>query len=130
MSAVQSIAGGYFIVARGTCPPIRSATREYLPRWLWTPTSCIYDLYPAEWGFEWATFDANDAAESLGRIDLDPAALPKIQRWIDKRHETGQIGFPGVFEKLDTALEFVSEFVRTVDEIQLLGIGLSPERVH
>ncbi len=83
---MEIIAGGYFVVGRGSRPSYRDSSR--LPELLWTPTSCICDLYPEEWAFSWNWERSAEAAafaelEKYG-IDLNlPVAMDRIKRGRD-----------------------------------------------
>jgi hypothetical protein len=121
------IAGGYFVVGRGEAPPREG--RALLPPWLWTPTSCLCDLYPDFWAFSWAQYEHADAEVALARLGLGASDLASVQAWVEQRSHDGRLSFANVFDDLDSARDFVARFARRHDAIKILGVGLTQQDV-
>lgn len=115
-------AGGYVFVRAFSRPD--TAETELLPAELWTPTSCLCDLYPEHWAFSWCKPRREAVRSAVAGLGLEPSDLEALQAWADTQLEAGGMGFPGMLLHLDAAREFEARFLRAGPEIKLLGIGL------
>lgn len=108
----------------GAAPRPSYAEAKVLPESLWTPTSCICELYPDYWALSWCnpSQDAIDAA--IRELAINPAEFTTLQEWVEQRLEHGGVGFPGIPLRLEVAQQFAANFLRAGPEIKLLGIGL------
>jgi hypothetical protein len=119
---MRATAGGYLFV--GAAPRPQYSEARVLPASLWTPTSCICELYPEHWAFSWCKPRQGDVDAAIRQLGLDPADLQRLQAWVDQQFGQGRVGFPGIFLDLEVARQFAASFVRAGPEIKLLGIGL------
>lgn len=100
------------------------AEASVLPPSLWTPTSCICDLYPERWAFSWCKPPQSDIDAAIRRLGLGPADVQPLQEWVELQFGQGCLGFPGIFLGLEVARQFAASFLRAGPEIKLLGMGL------
>jgi hypothetical protein len=119
---MRVISGGYLFVGAAPRPPY--AGSRVLPASLWTPTSCICELYPEYWAFSWCKPPQDQIDSALRQLGLNHADLGRLQEWVGQQFERGGVGFPGIFLRHEIALGFAAEFLRAGPEIKLLGIGL------
>jgi hypothetical protein len=119
---IRATAGGYLFVGSASRPPYAEA--KVLPPSLWTPTSCICELYPEYWALSWCnpSQDAIDAA--ILELGIRPADFASLQEWVEQQLENGGVGFPGIPLRLEVAQQFAARFLHAGPEIKLLGIGL------
>lgn len=127
MAQRSGISGGYFVV-RGVPRP-QYAHSLVLPEVIWTPTSCICNLYPADWGFSWCKVAHEQIVQGLAELGLLREDLMPLQQWVDSRFNEARIGFPGNFLDLAAAREFVALFTRKSELLKIIGIGLPEEYV-
>lgn len=106
------------------------AEAKVLPASLWTPTSCICELYPEYWAFSWCKPPQDQIDAALQQLGLSPSDFQPLQEWVEQQFEQGAVGFPGVLLRLDVAHEFAASFLRAGPEIKLLGIGLGEAYVQ
>lgn len=115
-------AGGYLFVGAAARPAY--AESKVLPPSLWTPTSCICELYPEYWAFSWCKPPQDDIDAAIQRLGLAPADLQPLREWVEQQFEQGGVGFPGIFLRLEVARQFAASFLRAGPDIKLLGIAL------
>lgn len=119
---MHAVCGGYSFVGAATRPAYAKA--GVLPGSVWTPTSCICELYPEYWAFSWCNSPQAEVDAAILQLGLGASELQPLQDWVEEQFERGGVGFPGVFLRYETALQFAARFLRTGTGIKLLGIGL------
>ncbi len=119
---MRVISGGYWFVRSAERPSYAAA--DVLPPLLWTPTSCICELYPDYWAFSWCKPPQDEIDAVIRELGLSRADLQILQAWVETQFDHGGVGFPGIFLRLDIAKQFETRFIRTDSDIKLLGIGL------
>lgn len=118
----STVAGGYLFV-RAASRPARPES-GVLPRSIWTPTSCICELYPDYWALPWCNPSREAIDTAIRELGIRPAEFAPLQEWVEQQLELGGVGFPGVPLRLEVAQQFAARFLRAGPEIKLLGIGL------
>lgn len=53
------------------------ADSRLLPERIWTPTSCICELYPEYWAFSWCTHAQDETRAALAQLGGQTAASSK-----------------------------------------------------
>jgi hypothetical protein len=119
---MRVFSGGYFFVGAAARPAY--AGSKVLPELLWTPTSCICELYPEYWAFSWCNPPQEEIDSAISHLGLNPSDFQPLQEWVEQQFEVGGVGFPGVLLRHEVALEFAAKFLRAGPEIKLIGIGL------
>ena len=77
---MRVISGGYMFVRGAPRPPY--AESSVLPESIWTPTSCICELYPEYWAFSWCRPPQEEIDAALAHIGLASTDLCLLQDWV------------------------------------------------
>ncbi|MDR6227365.1 hypothetical protein [Desmospora profundinema] len=99
--------GGYFIIEK---KDIISAS------------NCVCDTYPDEWAYSWAGYDRELLSDIEEKTQKSRRELVLLRKWVEKKFDSEQIGWPNVFYSLKLAIDFQSEFLKNIDT-RIIGIG-------
>jgi hypothetical protein len=109
------VAGGYFLARYSKR---RYSSERLLPEQLLSISDCHGDIFPVYRGWR-ADIDQQYALE----FGIPPDKLAAFSQWSAENRKKN-IGLPDVFYKLDTAQEFIAEFIPVTTGLFLIGIGL------
>jgi hypothetical protein len=111
--------GGYFLVQG-----IQRANwmnKKLLPAKFWTVSSCICEIYPDVWVFNWSSRPSGDYPQIL---NLDDKGFESLQTWADELMSQDEMGWPNVFINIATARQFYARYLSHLPDIKLLSIAL------
>ena len=90
-----------------------------------TCSTCINDSLFDSWSLSWAQ-PIEDQIEYI-RTDLtiDSNKQTEIQKWVDNKFEEGKMGWLGVFQDLETVLDYSNTYLAHVDNKEIMKIVFS-----
>lgn len=119
------ILGGYFVVKaaqRALC-----MNKELLPEKIITVSECICDILPSTWALSWVNKRKEDIERANSAMGLTDGEFEELEEWATVKFDNGNIGWQNGFSDLATAREFCKKFLKTTDDVYILGIGLRKE---
>lgn len=121
----EYILGGYFVIqaaARSSCMNI-----NLLPDKILSVSECVCNVIPNTWALSWTSKTIEDIEQADYNRQLLDVELIQLEEWTTQQFNKGNIGWQYGFSNLVTAQEFCKKFLKTKDDIYILGIGLSQE---
>lgn len=118
---IQYVLGGYFLV-KGIAdfcskkPPKNEK--------VYTVSNCVCDIFPDAWALSWVTHKEEDTARAKEVFDLTNADIDRLSDLADSLFDNDLLGWQYVLSNLETAQELYRQYLRNVDNIKLLAIGL------
>jgi hypothetical protein len=118
------VSGGYFITkfTDGTRYN-RWMGKELLPAKILSVSPCVAGDLPV---LSWARANSQEC----DLYGISPDNIPILNEWGNALERAGEIGYPSVFYKLETARQYIERFVTDFEDIALVGIGLHRSRVE
>jgi hypothetical protein len=117
--------GGYFLVQG-----VQAAdwmNKALLPARFWTVSDCICTIYPSAWVYSWTTKNPDTDKDYQQILRLGDEAFQSLQAWADEMLNKGELGWPNVFFKKETARQFNDQYLKHIPDIMLLSIAISEE---
>ena len=116
------VSGGFY-VARIVNRP-REMSDVMLPDRLLTLSSCLTDFFPDAWAIEWASYSEAQRIAAAAKVGLRANDLPALIRFATDALESGQLGWPCVWQSSAAALESVARFDCSPVELAILELGI------
>jgi len=115
--------GGYYIVKptqRAEC-----MNNLILPETILSVSNCICDIFP-DISSVWST---SEKEKDIYRqnLNIPNNTFQNLVDWINNKSNSGDFGFPHVFNNLESARDFNLNFLYNVQGLNLVGIGLPEE---
>jgi len=113
--------GGYYLV-EGT--PIKKwMNHDLLPKQIFTPSSCICDLHPAELCLSWVNSDKTSKSVYRDKLKLTKSQFEHLQHEVDFGFESEKFGWPQVFIEVEEAQLFRKRWLSHLNNIKLIAIA-------
>lgn len=122
---MKYIFGGYFLV-QGVDTPPRMAETISVPV-LWALTDCICNILPTYALLPGCESTDETISEIINYTGLSANDLESMKTTIEGMLKTKQIGWPNVFQTLESAQLFYSKHLSKSDNFKILGIAF-PEK--
>ena len=115
--------GGYYIVK----PTQRAEymNSQIMPETILSVSNCICDVYP-DISSVWSTSE-KEKDKYRQNLDIPNTTFNNLIEWINDKNNSGDFGFPHVFNNLESARDFYLNFLYNVQGLHLVGIGLPEE---
>lgn len=115
--------GGYYIVKPAQRAEYMNS--RIIPETILSVSSCLCDVYP-DISSVWSTSE-NEKDKYRQNLNIPKNTFQNLIEWINNKSDSGDFGFPNVFNNLESAREFYLNFLCNVQGLNLVGIGLPEE---
>lgn len=112
--------GGYYLVKPTYLS--RCINDRKVPSKVYTVSDCICDIFPSTWALPWVTsrdWELERAKSVFGILDFD-----SIHTHLNQLFDQELFGWPNVICDLKTAHTIYNGYLRNIEDIKLLAIGL------
>ncbi|HNY26122.1 MAG TPA: hypothetical protein PLA90_00965 [Candidatus Sumerlaeota bacterium] len=115
------LSGGYFL----TRPVDRQSwqSAQILPDRILSFSQCLFPRLPAPWMFDWMLKDEQEAFRQAADSGISPKGTLAARKWTT-RHYDADMAHSGLFYRLETARDFVREFLSHNPDWTICGLGL------
>jgi hypothetical protein len=110
--------------------PSSMLSQGLLPSEILTLTSCLTDLFPDSWAVEWVRCSYDDRAATAARFGMPSSGVQALVRSVTELHDTGDIGWPNVWSKLEAARRLIGEALPNPSDVLLVGAGIPVDFVE
>lgn len=110
--------------------PPSGLSQQLLPSQILTLTSCLTELFPDSWAIEWVRCSDDDRAARAARFGVPASDVQALVRTVTELHDTEDIGWPNVWNKLEAARRLIGEALSNPSDIVLVGAGIPADFVE
>jgi hypothetical protein len=104
--------------------PPSGLSQGLLPAQILTLTSCLTNLFPDSWALEWVQCSDDDRVAKAARFGVPVSGVQALVRTVTQLHDTGDIGWPNVWNNLEAARGLIGEALSNPSDIVLVGAGI------
>lgn len=88
-----------------------------------TCSSCINDTLLDTFSRPW-TIHKNEKEDAIKDFDIDYKTIESIHTWTNQMDTENKIGYPDLFNSIDSAREYRDRFFQHLNDVKILGVYL------
>ncbi len=120
---MKYISGGYYLISPIKRPDYLD--KDLIPDSILSVSDCLCDFHPdinVLWGGS-----NNNKEKYMEQLKITQSIYEEMENWVGGMAEKEIFEYPQMFTSLDLAREFCSEFLNHIDDVNIIGIGLSQD---
>ena len=120
------VSGGYFVTQLFDRPERMSV--DLLPGQILSVSRCLAAILPDSWNLSWVRTSEEERYCAAAKFGLSPETTAELVEWVTERFDRNEVGFPGIFNSIETARALLERFPLPKNCL-LLGLGLHKQFV-
>src|SRR4051812_37509370 len=108
--------GGYYLIRQ---QPLTFGSSK--SKIVFTCSTCINDGIIDTWSYSWTRRNNAEIETIKQAYRIKDKTVSEIRLWVDSAHDNNKIGWPNLFNDLETAKEFKTRFLSHLVDIKIFG---------
>ena len=114
---VKYYLAGYYLVQLQSNDAMNQASPQ-----TFTCSSCIHEHLLAGWSYAWSATTQHEIDVVQEHFGLSQTQFQNLQSWADEKLLKGCIGWPSVFQNIETAFGYKNRFFQPTKNVALLAL--------